>query len=112
MKELSSLSAKMNDLHGNIIAARAFGFASKSDRLFNKRTQLLSLLHSCDDVLLIRVDQRSGQIAKHRHTMLGRAAEFTMCFLMSHFLSLGSLGSLVSLGSLSKTSKILRTFCT
>ena len=85
MEKSGGLTAKIDDSN-SVVAFGMLSVARERDHFFNERPKLFCLLNGGNDVFLISVDKRGRKIAKHRHTMLGRASKFTMCFLMSHVL--------------------------
>src|SRR5437879_1950153 len=56
----------------------------QSDCPLDERPQLLGLRQGGDDALVPRVNQRSGQVAQHRHAMFRCASKLSMCLEMSH----------------------------
>src|SRR5690606_16031522 len=84
MKISGSLTAKIHFPHRRIRTVGLLSLSGERDRLLNERPQLFCLVNGRDDVFLIGVDKRGRKVTEHRHTMLGRASKFAMCFLMSH----------------------------
>jgi hypothetical protein len=75
-----SLTPQVNFLNAGVVPRESLCFTCKGDRFFDERAKFLCLWHCGYDVLLFGIDERRCEVAQERNAMLGRAAQFTMCF--------------------------------
>lgn len=80
VKKTSCLTPEVHSPKLGVITSQILSLARQRDHPLDKRTQLFSLGNRRNNMFLLRVYQRSREIAQHRDSMLCRPSQFTVCF--------------------------------
>jgi hypothetical protein len=80
VEEAGGLAAQVDGPDRRLVALQHRSLPRQRDRALDKGAQFFRLRQGRDDALVARVNERSREVAQHRHAVLGRSPQLTVCF--------------------------------